>query len=186
MLLEACGTILGLIQGVLVAFDRRSNWIFYIAQMGVLMAFSVINHLYGDVANDFVYLVIGIIGFVRWGREDKSGISVCSAKERILYCSVIALGTAVLASILRKTDDPLPVLDAFTTVSSFVATWYMVVKKLDTWVIWFINDIFYVVEYFMLPQKAVLLGLLNIVWTGLAVISFIQWNKIKNEQRRFS
>ena len=72
----------------------------------------------------------------------------------------------------------LPLLDAFTTVSSFVATYYMMTKKIDTWIIWFINDIFYAIEYFILPEQALGLFFLNVVWTIMAIISYINWRKI--------
>ena len=81
--------------------------------------------------------------------------------------------------ILRTTDDPLPLLDAFTTVSSLVATYYMMNKKIDTWFIWFVNDIFYALEYFILPDQAIYLFWLNVVWVFMAVGSFLNWNKIR-------
>ena len=54
----------------------------------------------------------------------------------------------------------------------------MMIKKIDTWVIWFINDIFYAIEYFILPEQAFYLFLLNLIWTVMAVVSYINWNKI--------
>ena len=181
VILESLCTILGLVQGVLVAINKRSNWIFYILQMAGLLVFSMLNHLYGDATNSLIYLIIGIIGFVRWGREDKNKIVACIISERIGYIAVIIFATIVGYLILKNTNDPLPLLDAFTTVSSFVATYYMVTKKLDTWIIWFINDIFYVAEYFLLPGHAIMLALLNVIWTGLAVYSFFNWRKIMGE-----
>ena len=178
IVLEGICTILGLVQGVLVAINKRSNWIFYILQMLGLLIFSFLNHLYGDVANNAIYLIIGIIGFIRWGKEEKSQITACKRRERIIYIGVLAIATFLVFSFLKNTDDPLPLIDSFTTVSSFVATYYMVMKKIDTWIIWFINDILYVIEYFMLPNQAVMLGVLNIVWTGLAVCSFINWRRL--------
>ena len=178
IILEGICTILGLVQGVLVAVNKRSNWIFYILQMLGLLIFSFLSHLYGDVANNAIYLVIGIIGFIRWGKEEKSQITACKWRERIIYIGVLVIATFLVFSFLKNTDDPLPLVDSFTTVSSFVATYYMVMKKIDTWIIWFINDILYVIEYFMLPNQAVMLGVLNIVWTGLAVYSFINWRRL--------
>lgn len=181
MLLEIGATIFGLVQGVLVMLNRRSNWIFYILQMALLIVFSIINHLYGDVVNNAVYLVIGVVGFILWNRKDNNKITNASIKEKILYVLVIAVGTGVLAFILNKTDDPLPLLDAFTTVSSLVATYYMVKKKIDTWIIWFINDIFYAIEYFILPNQALYLFALNVIWTFLAVGSYVNWKKLMKE-----
>lgn len=181
MFLELSATILGLIQGALVMLNKRSNWIFYILQMLFLIIFSTINHLYGDVVNNSIYLVMGIIGFILWKSDSKSSkITSCSTKERIIYLCLISLGTLLVSLILNNTDDPLPILDAFTTVSSLVATYYMMKKKIDTWIIWFINDIFYAIEYFILPNQALYLFGLNIIWTGMAVASYINWKKIMN------
>ena len=176
--LEIGATVFGLIQGVLVMFNKRSNWIAYSIQMILLILFSLSMHLYGDVVNSSIYLVLGIIGFILWNREDTKEIKKCSTKERIIYTSVIVVFTIVGFLILRDTTDPLPLLDSFTTVSSLVATYYMMTKKIDTWIIWFINDIFYAIEYHILPEQAFYLFLLNILWTFMAVASYISWSKI--------
>ena len=75
MILEIGATILGLIQGLLVMLNKRSNWIFYVLQMAFLIAFSVINHLYGDVVNNSIYFVMGIIGFIQ-GRQATLEITI--------------------------------------------------------------------------------------------------------------
>ena len=181
--MELIATILGLIQGILVMLNKRSNWIFYILQMIFLIIFSSINHLYGDVLNNSFYLVLGFIGFLEWSKKkDSNQIRLVNYKERINYILLITIGTIVLNLVLKTTDDPLPLLDSFTTISSLVATYYMIKKKLDTWIIWFINDIFYAIEYFMLPNQALYLFLLNIVWAFMAVGSYLNWKKILEEE----
>ena len=88
----------------------------------------------------------------------------------------------IVYCILKQTNDPLPLLDSLTTVSSFVATYYMLVKKIDTWFIWFANDILYAIEYFILPEQAIYLFVLNVLWSVLAVISYFSWKKIMKEE----
>lgn len=179
MVIEIISASLGLIQGVLVMLNKRSNWLFYIMQMLFLIIFSSINRLYGDIVNDSIYLVMGVVGFILWGKEEKiNKITSAKLKEKIIYILLIAIGTLVLFCVLRKTDDPLPLLDSFTTISSLIATYYMMKKKIDTWIIWFINDIFYAIEYFILPNQAIYLFILNIIWTVLAVLSYINWKKL--------
>ena len=183
MIFEIGATVFGLIQGILVMLNKRCNWIFYILQMIFLIIFSTLNHLYGDIANNSIYLVMGIVGFVLWNNnKDSNKITKASTKERIIYILLIALGTIILGIVLKNTDDPLPLLDSFTTISSLIATYYMIKKKIDTWIIWFINDIFYAVEYFILPDQALYLFALNIIWTFMAVGSYINWNKIMKGQ----
>lgn len=176
--LEIGATVFGLIQGILAMLNKRSNWIAYIIQMLLMIIFSCTMHLYGDVTNSAIYLILGIIGFIIWNKKDENDIKRCGGKEKVIYSLLIAVSTAVMFFILNKTDDPLPLLDAFTTTSSFVATYYMMTKKIDTWVIWFINDIFYAIEYFILPEQAFSLFLLNVVWTIMAIGSYINWKKI--------
>ncbi len=184
MIFEIGATVYGLIQGVLVLLNKRSNWIFYILQMIFLIVFSLMSHLYGDVANNSVYLVMGVVGFILWNsKKESSKITKLSIKEKIIAVLIITFGTIILSFIFKHTNDPLPLLDSFTTVSSFIATYYMMKKKLDTWVIWFINDIFYAIEYFILPNQALYLFALNIIWTFMAVGSYINWNKIMKGQK---
>jgi len=181
--LEIGATIFGLIQGVLVMFNKRSNWIAYIIQMLLLIFFSLNQNLYGDVINSSIYLFLGIIGFILWNKKDNQKIKKCSVKERIFYISLIAIFTFIGYLILNNTNDPLPFLDSFTTISSLVATYYMMIKKIDTWIIWFINDIFYAIEYYILPDQAFYLFLLNIVWTFMAVGSYISWSKLMKKEK---
>ena len=182
MFLEIGATILGLIQGVLVMFNKRINWIFYILQMAFLILFSSMNHLYGDVVNNSIYLLMGVVGFILWNRNsDTNKITATSKKEKLIYILLIIVGTLGVSAILKNTNDPLPMLDAFTTITSLIATYYMVKKKIDTWVIWFINDIFYAIEYFILPNQAFYLFLLNVVWTLMAVGSYSNWKKLMKE-----
>lgn len=184
MFWEIGATILGLIQGVLVMINKRSNWIFYIFQMIFLLVFSFVNHLYGDMVNNSIYFIMGIVGFVLWNKNNKSNkITLSSVKERFIYILLIFIGTIVVYIILSNTNDPLPLLDAFTTISSLVATYCMVKKKIETWIIWFINDIFYAIEYFILPNQAFYLFVLNVIWTIMAVISYYNWKKIMKEEK---
>lgn len=181
--LEIGATVFGLIQGILVMFNKRSNWIAYTIQMLLLVLFSLSMNLYGDVINNSIYLVLGIIGFILWNKADKKKITRCSGKERIIYTSVIGIVTMIGYLILKNTNDPLPLLDSFTTVSSLVATYYMMIKKIDTWIIWFINDIFYAIEYYILPDQAFYLFLLNVIWTFMAIGSYISWSKIMKKEK---
>lgn len=182
MYLEIGAMVFGLIQGALIIFNKRCNWIFYILQMLFLIMFAYVNHLYGDIITSSIYLVMGVVGYILWNNsKDSSKITNASVKEKVIYTSIILLGTISLGMILKNTDDPLPILDAFTSISSLVATYYMMKRKVDAWIIWFINDIFYAIEYFILPEQALYLFALNIIWTIMAVATYINWKKLMKE-----
>ena len=184
-MIEIIATVMGLIQGVLVWANKRANWIFYCLQYIFMGIFSIQNHLYGDLTNSAVYFLVGVAGWFLWNKGSKMlKIKRCTGRERIAYIAALTVGTGVLYFILKPTNDPLPLLDSFTTVSGYVATYLMLTKKTDTWVIWFINDMFYIAEYCMLPNQAWYLMGLNVIWTAMAVGSFITWRReaLKNEE----
>lgn len=179
LLIEIFATIFGLIQGILILQNKRSNWIFYILNISMLLVFSIINYLYGDIINNIIYLIMGVSGAILWSRRSEDNkITTCSTKERLLYMFLIFFVTILLGNALSKTNDPLPFMDAFSTTSSFMATLYMVRRKIDTWIIWTINDISYIVEYSLLPETAYCLIVLNTIWTLMAILSYINWNRI--------
>ena len=182
--LEIAATIFGLLQGILVMLNKRSNWIAYIIQMIFLVSFSIATNLYGDIINNSIYLILGVIGFILWNRPDNTNISACSWKGRFFYTILIILGTMLGFFILKNTNDPLPLIDSFTTISSLVATYLMMRKKTDTWIIWFINDIFYAIEYFIIPEQAIYLFLLNVVWSLMAIASYINWYKLMKDENK--
>ena len=99
--MEMIAAILGLIQGVLVMLNKRSNWIFYILQMIFLIIFSAINHLYGDVINNTFYLIFGFIGYMYWSKKIITNkIRTAKYKEKIIYITIIILGTIILSMFL--------------------------------------------------------------------------------------
>lgn len=180
MTIEIFCVILGLIQGVLAYLNKRSNWLVYAAQMGALIGFSATNSLWGDTVQNSIYLVICLYSyFYLW---NKSGgfekVSTVSWMSRGIWVLVTAVATFCIGEFLATTSDPLPYVDAFTTVTTFVALILMSYHKIECWIVWLINDIAYMYQYYALPDQAVYLMGLYIVWTALAVFSFINWLKI--------
>ena len=184
-MVEMVAALLGLIQGGLVWANKRLNWVFYCLQYIFMAIFSISARLYGDITNCVFYFIIGVAGWFLWGREKGSvPIRHCSKRERTVYIPLTACCVAVLYVILRQTNDPLPLLDAVTTVTGYAATYYMLTKKVDAWALWLVNDILYVVEYFMLPERAWYLMILNFIWCFMAVGSWIAWNKAAKEYEK--
>lgn len=184
-MLEIFTACCGLIQSILILFKRKENWIFYLLNIVTLTVFSFTAKLYGDVVENLVYVIFGLLGLFTWysiniskkifGDENK--IHYCNFKERIFYC-VMFLGISVgMYMFLKSTDDPSPFLDAITTGMGFTATLMMAFKRVDSWIVWFVDDILMAYVYFTLPDKAIYLMALNIIWVVLALGTFWTWHK---------
>lgn len=180
---EIIATVLGLIQGILVMLNKRSNWIVYAAQMVALVIFSYQAKLYGDMWQNVFYFFFCLYSWWAWkegGFADK--IRILSAKSRSALAVCIFFGAALVGGILNTTDDPMPFTDAFTTVTTIAGLVLMCMRRIEAWVVWFFNDIAYMYQYFYLPDQALYLFSLYIIWTILAVATFINWLRIYNEE----
>ena len=180
---EIGATVAGLTEGVLIMLNKRVGWVVYIIEVIFTMLFSIFSRLYGDVINNFIYLILGISSLILWSPKRISDISKCKARGVLCYVAISIVGSVGLFMILKNTDDPLPLLDAVSTCTSFVADYLMMTRKIDTWYVWLFNDIIYCIEYLLLPNQAFYLLTLNILWTVLAIVSLFNWNRIMKEEK---
>ena len=188
-LIELVPAIFGLVQGVLILMKRKENWIFYLLNISTLIVYSFSVHLYGDVIENFIYLVIGLFGTLVWTsasfakRFGFANIRHSTWKENVLFLALIVFLSAVIYIAVSYTNDPLPILDAVTTGMGFVATYMMATKIIETWIVWFINDILMVITYQSLPDPGYFLTVLNFIWIFMAIGSYISWRgEIINEE----
>lgn len=179
---EIIATVLGLIQGVLVMFNKRSNWLVYAAQMVALVVFSYQAKLYGDMWQNAFFFFFCLYSWFMWGTEKCSKISLESNQSRLVLFGVIAFFTIAGGLILSRTDDPMPFTDSFTTTTTFLALYLMLLRKVEAWIVWLFNDVAYMYQYFYLPDQALYLFGLYIIWTIFAVATFINWIRIYNKE----
>jgi len=178
-MIEFICAILGLAQGVLAWLNKRINWLVYAVMMVFLIIFSAANNLWADVFQNSIYAAICLYSyFIMWNKgSDFDHISKMSNENRYWTVAIVLLATLLLGVLLKGTNDPLPVIDAFTTVTTFGALILMSRHKIECWIMWLINDIAYIVQYYMLPDQAWYLIFLYIIWTGFAIGSLITWRK---------
>jgi len=183
MTFEILATVLGLIQGVLVMLNKRSNWIVYALQMVALVIFSYQAKLYGDMLQNVFYFFFCLFSWWMWkegGLADK--IKLLCNRERLTTLGFVAVGTVVGGICLSNTDDPMPFTDSFTTITTLVGLFLMSLRCVEAWVVWLVNDIAYMYQYFYLPDQALYLFGLYVIWTIFAVVTFINWMIIYNKE----
>ena len=184
-MLEIITSIFGLIQSILIMLNKKENWIFYLLNISALIIFSLTAKLYGDVLENSIYLLIGLFGLFSWYSKTISSkiiknneIHWMTSKERIIYFFIFIVISVLIYLWLIHTDDPLALLDAITTGLSFVATFTMATKKVDSWIYWLVDDVLMAITYYLLPDKALWLMSLNIVWIFLAIATIYSWSRL--------
>lgn len=184
-MLEIFTAACGLVQSVLIMFKRKENWIFYLLNIISLTVYSFTVALWGDVLENIIYIIFGLLGLCTWYNKNisekvfkkENRIKYCTSRERIIYGSMLLFISVVVFLWLSKTNDPAPLLDGVTTAMGFTATLMMAFKRVDAWFVWFVDDILMAYVYFTLPNPAVYLCVLNIIWIALAVGTWYVWHK---------
>ncbi len=150
--------------------------------------------LYSDMIEQVFFLITGFIGWYVWlhpktsaeaNKEDQLKITVSSLKQNLIYAAIVIAGTAVLTFVVSNLDNwfpqyfpepaAFPLLDAFTTVMSFMAQWLLVRKKIENWALWIIIDAIAIGLYWSKGVKFV--SLEYVLFFFIASYGLVSWIK---------
>lgn len=169
---------------IYVLFASKANRICFVfgfisSMIYIYLTFSL--KFYFDTSINIYYLIMSIYGWYAWGSDgdNYSSIMTLSSKKfsTLLFSGLIfSLGVAFTATLF--TDASLAYLDAFTTVFSIIATWMVVKKYIENWLIWIIVDLVASGMYFY--KEFYLTSLLFILYTLIAIYGFFKWRKKLN------
>lgn len=107
-------------------------------------------HLLSDAFLQATYVILGFLGWYQWlsSRKNK-GISKTESvlpvtrypvNQLIIWLVITALLSGILGYVMHFTTAAFPYLDAYLTVFSLLATWMLVNRKIETWILWIIID----------------------------------------------
>lgn len=180
--LQYMATVFGLLQGLLIIFKVKENWIFLFAQSITYVVWALGFNLWADVIEQGIYILLAVLGFSIWYQKFRSklfevDIHHISLQNASICLNILIILTFIFYKVLIKTNDPFPFLDAITTSIGFVATFLMARKVIECWVLWFISDVLGIYIYMQLGANGLMF--LNVVWMAMAFISFATWNYCK-------
>lgn len=191
--LEFFGVISGIIAVWLSA--RANVWSWPIGIINVVLSFFLYYQvqLYPDMFLQIFFFITNLIGWWRWlnpktGEEDKKNelrVSWMDRRQLIVITGIGVTGTIVFGLFASRLHDFFPLVfikpsaspfwDSFITVMSIVATYYMIQKKIECWLIWIAIDIVATALYFVRDIK--FYSVLYFVLTILAAFGFYHWRK---------
>lgn len=149
---DIISAVLGLTTVVLAGRNSKYNfWVGYVYNIFLFLLFWQ-QHLVAAMVLQPVAFVINMYGHWRWTHpkeEEKSAadgkslkVSSLSAKNwAVAFIGVAFLG-AVWALVLQKeTQDPVPWLDSYLLMLTFLAQYLSALKKWECWIVWLIVNI---------------------------------------------
>jgi nicotinamide mononucleotide transporter len=189
--LEFFGTVAG---AVAVFLSAKANvWSWPIGIINVVLFFFLFYQvqLYPDMFLQVFYTITNLMGWWRWKNprmeeEDKRHelkISRTSIKSLLFFSGIGLVSTIVFGALAKNLNTLFPVLfakpsafpyaDSFVTVMSIVATYLMVQKKVECWLVWILVDIVACYLYFSKEIKFV--GIEYAVFCFIAAFGFWYW-----------
>lgn len=180
LLLEISAVILGIFYIFLAAKNNSWCWIFGILGSAIsIYLFIYFAKLYAEAFLYFFYVLAGFYGWITW-QNQKSHTEVYqhTLKKHFL---IFIIGTLLsvglyftLAYFFEAAQKPL--IDSFTTVFSFIATYLTAKKWIENWLYWIVIDL--VTTYLYFSRGLEIYALLMFTYSFIAVYGYLQWKKL--------
>ena len=183
-MLESLAVTFSLIYVILAARENILCWL--AAAISVCLYIYICFHakLYAETALQIFYLIMAVLGYLNWKKLNfkESSIKELNIRQHIAIIFSGLIISFFLGFVLTTyTDAKMPLLDAFTTVFSVIATLMVIKKILENWLYFIAIDIASIYLYYSrdLNQTAILFILYSII----AIIGYYNWTSsvVKND-----
>jgi nicotinamide mononucleotide transporter len=138
---------------------------------------------FADMTINAYFSIMSIYGWINWART-KNNVSVyqisrTNQKQKIIGVILFFVTITVMYGVYYLFDRPIlqeNYIDMFTSGLFFVGMWFMAIKKIENWILWIIADLISIPLYGY--RGLGILSLQFLIFTILAVMAYIEWNKI--------
>lgn len=177
---EVAAVVCGIFYVILAA--RGNIWCWFWGGLNAVLSIYLFVEikLYAESVLYFYYLIAALYGWYAWRYVDrvseKGGITEWSWQRHALYILAGFVCSFLLYQVLvRFTDAQMPLVDAHTTVFSFLATYLVTRKILSNWLYWIVIDAISVGLY--ASREIYLYAILMAVYTIIAYFGYRQWQR---------
>lgn len=169
-----------LIYIVLAAKQKILCWLFWIISSALYIIVCIKAQLYPETILQIFFVITGFYGWHQWvknrGGNDHAPILRWKLPKHLLLIAFgTALGCALGYLFDNYTEAAQPYLDSLITSFSFIATWMLSKKILESWIYWIAINAAAIALYS--SRELYLSGLLYLLYTILSVTGLIAWIK---------
>jgi nicotinamide mononucleotide transporter len=174
-----------------VVYAKKENILVF--PTGIIATILTVYLLYkagyfADMTINVYFSIMSIYGWMNWAKT-KNDVSVyqisrTNFKQKIIGVILFLVTIVVMYGVYKLFDRPIlqeNYIDIFTSGLFFVGMWFMAIKKIENWTLWIIADLISIPLYGY--RGLGILSLQFLIFTVLAVMAYIEWNKIiKNKK----
>lgn len=179
--LEIIAVGLALLYLVLAAYQNIWCWLAAALSSIIYIKICYDAQLYIETGLQVFYLLMAIVGFINWKKypveiENNTNIVNLKRNDWIVGISICTIISVVMAYwFTQNTNAKLPWLDAPVTIFSIWATWLVIKKVLQNWLLWIVID--GVAIYIYVQRELNLTAYLYALYTFLAILGYFKWKK---------
>jgi len=141
-------------------------------------------HLFSDAILQIIYVLLGLLGWYQWVAGSRDSINTNKAlpvtrytgKTLMLWVTGSLPIAFALGYIMHFTAAAFPYIDAFLTVFSLLATWMLVNRKIENWLLWIIIDLVSIPVFIW--RDGHLFALLFLIYALLAIKGWKSWKPL--------
>lgn len=183
LFLEASAVVLNVGFTLCIAYGKRIGWLLgFVASLIGVGLYALANTWAMSTLNGY-YVLMAVYGWWSWGRSGEEGM--IRTQRWLFHVLLVPIGLAlsygVSVFLVKYLDGSFPLLDAFVTVFSFVATWMMARKLITNWLYFIVADSVAIYLNWRIGYQGY--ALLNAMYLVLSVIGFVKWSKLVAKQR---
>ncbi len=186
---EIVAVLASLTYVVLASREHRGCWPAGMIGSSIYVVVFFQYQLYMDSALNIFYVVMAMYGWLMWKNRQPEIDLVAAAPKNITSIKqwhaikhINAIAVILLLSALsgfyldNYTDAAYPYFDSLTTWSSFLATWMVVNKILETWLYWIVIDAASI--YLYINKELYFTALLFGLYVIIATYGYLHWKKL--------
>jgi nicotinamide mononucleotide transporter len=185
LILEIIATVFGLAYVVLVAKKNIWCWLMgIIGSVASIYLFAEYFKMYAEAMLYIYYVITGVIGWVTWNNAEGDLKIVKKPIVKHIIFIVVGIFLSVLLYLLISKlfpDAQRPLVDSFTTMFSFMATWITIKRWLENWIYWIAIDLVTTILY--LDRELYFYAGLMLLYTVIAVYAYTEWVKMEQNQK---
>ncbi len=186
--MEIIAAILGLIY---LYFEYHANawmWVFGLIMQALYIYLFYINGVYANAAINVLYGIMSIYGLLEWKgllkhtkQTAEKPIASMPRKQWWVVIAIVALLTIPVALLLGSLEESqVPWLDSLSTTLSIAATWMLIRKYYQEWILWMVVEPLMIAVGILTGMYATaLLYAVNLV---VVLLGYRKWKNIYNNQ----
>ncbi len=178
---------------VVVLAGRRSKYNFWVGYAYNIFLFMLFwkQRLFAAMILQPVAFAINIFGHWRWTHpraEERSGedgllkVSALGLRQVALLLAAVTVFGALWGYVLKTwTSDPLPWLDSYVLMITFLAQYLSAQKKWECWIVWIVVNVCNMTLY--LKSGLVFMPMVSALYLINGVWSLYSWKKSYENER---